>query len=87
MTEISSLHPILPFGTIPLTNKKKGILSLFDFTIVTGEDSLDRKDYGVDDIVKRVVGSDKLQNGASILMHNGAKQQAERWASPPSMVL
>ncbi len=40
-------------------------------------DSLDWKDYGVDDIVKRVVGSDKLQNGAIILMHNGAKYTAD----------
>lgn len=40
-------------------------------------DSLDWKDYGVDDIVKRVVGSDKLQNGSIILMHNGAKYTAD----------
>ncbi|MCM1267219.1 MAG: polysaccharide deacetylase family protein [Bacteroidales bacterium] len=40
-------------------------------------DSLDWKDYGADDIVKRVVGSDKLQNGSIILMHNGAKYTAD----------
>lgn len=40
-------------------------------------DSLDWKDYGVDDIVKRVVESDKLNNGAIILMHNGAKYTAD----------
>ncbi len=40
-------------------------------------DSLDWKDYGADDIVRRVVGSDKLQNGAIILMHNGAKYTAD----------
>lgn len=40
-------------------------------------DSLDWKDYGVEDIVKRVVGSEKLQNGAIILMHNGAKYTAD----------
>ena len=36
-------------------------------------DSLDWKDYGADDIVSRVVDSDKLCNGSIILMHNGAK--------------
>ncbi len=40
-------------------------------------DSLDWKDYGVDDIVKRVVESDKLNNGSIILMHNGAKYTAD----------
>lgn len=40
-------------------------------------DSLDWKDYGADDIVRRVVESDKLQNGAIILMHNGAKYTAD----------
>ena len=40
-------------------------------------DSLDWKDYGADDIVKRVVESDKLNNGAIILMHNGAKYTAD----------
>lgn len=40
-------------------------------------DSLDWKDYGVDDIVKRVVESDKLNNGSIILMHNGAKFTAD----------
>lgn len=40
-------------------------------------DSLDWKDYGVEDIVKRVVESDKLNNGAIILMHNGAKFTAD----------
>lgn len=40
-------------------------------------DSLDWKDYGADDIVRRVVESDKLNNGAIILMHNGAKYTAD----------
>lgn len=40
-------------------------------------DSLDWKDYGVDDIVKRVVESDKLKSGSIILMHNGAKYTAD----------
>lgn len=77
MPEISFLHPLFPSGTIPLTNKMKGILSLFNFTSVSSEDSLDWKDYGVDDIVKRVVESDKLNNGAIILIHNGAKYTAD----------
>lgn len=40
-------------------------------------DSLDWKDYGVEDIVNRVVHSEKLKNGAIILMHNGAKYTAD----------
>ena len=38
---------------------------------------MDWKDYGADDIVRRVVESDKLNNGAIILMHNGAKYTAD----------
>ena len=77
MPVISFLHSLLPAGTIPITNKKKGVLSLLNFTNVSSEDSLDWKDYGVDDIVKRVVESGKLNNGAIILMHNGAKYTAD----------
>lgn len=47
------------------------------FTSVTSVDSLDWKDYGVDNIVDRVCNSDKLENGAIILMHNGAKYTAD----------
>ena len=36
-------------------------------------DSLDWKDYGADDIVKRVTESKNLGNGSIILCHNGAK--------------
>jgi polysaccharide deacetylase family sporulation protein PdaB len=36
-------------------------------------DSLDWKDYGADDIVKKVCENKNLGNGAIILMHNGAK--------------
>lgn len=43
-------------------------------------DSLDWKDYGAKDIVKRVVESDKLKNGAIVLMHNGAKYTPEALA-------
>lgn len=47
------------------------------FTTVYNVDSLDWKDYGVNDILTRVVESDKLNNGAIILMHNGAKYTAD----------
>ena len=40
-------------------------------------DSLDWKNYGVEDIINRVCNSDKLQGGAIILCHNGAKYTAE----------
>ena len=36
-------------------------------------DSLDWKDYGADDIVKRVTENKNLGNGSIILCHNGAK--------------
>lgn len=36
-------------------------------------DSLDWKDYGADDIVKRVTEHKDLSNGSIILCHNGAK--------------
>ncbi len=36
-------------------------------------DSLDWKDYGAEDIIKRVCGSENLKGGAIILCHNGAK--------------
>ena len=40
-------------------------------------DSLDWKDYGVEDIINRVIESKDLGNGSIILMHNGAKYTAE----------
>ena len=40
-------------------------------------DSLDWKDYGVDNIVKTVTKHKALSNGAIILMHNGAKYTAD----------
>lgn len=40
-------------------------------------DSLDWKDYGVDKIVERVTKNKSLDNGAIILMHNGAKFTAD----------
>ena len=36
-------------------------------------DSLDWKDYGADDIIKRVTEDSHLGNGSIILCHNGAK--------------
>lgn len=39
-------------------------------------DSLDWKAYVANDIVKRVVKSDKLNDSTVILMHNGAKYTA-----------
>lgn len=40
-------------------------------------DSLDWKDYGVDDIIDRVCNSDNLTGGAIILCHNGATYTAQ----------
>ena len=47
------------------------------YTIQWSVDSLDWKDYGVDSIIKTVCEHKNLQNGAIILMHNGAKYTAE----------
>lgn len=43
------------------------------FTSVSNRDSLDWKDYGAANIVKTILNHKNLQNGAIILMHNGAK--------------
>ena len=40
-------------------------------------DSLDWKNYGVDDLISRVVNHKALENGAIILCHNGAKYTAQ----------
>jgi polysaccharide deacetylase family sporulation protein PdaB len=40
-------------------------------------DSLDWKDYGVENIIETVLGSAELKNGAIILLHNGAKYTAD----------
>lgn len=47
------------------------------YTIQWDIDSLDWKNYGVEDMINRVVNNDKLKNGSIILMHNGAKYTAE----------
>ena len=40
-------------------------------------DSLDWKDYGVDDIITRICDNKQLTGGAIILCHNGAKYTAD----------
>ena len=47
------------------------------YTIQWSVDSLDWKDYGVDNIIKTVTEHKDLGNGAIILMHNGAKYTAQ----------
>lgn len=47
------------------------------YTIQWNVDSLDWKDYGVENIIKTVTGHKSLQNGSIILMHNGAKYTAD----------
>lgn len=47
------------------------------YTIQWDVDSLDWKDYGVDNIIKTVTEHKNLKNGSIILMHNGAKYTAE----------
>lgn len=47
------------------------------FTIVTRQDSLDWKDYGVDSIIQTVTQHKHLGNGSIILCHNGAKYTAQ----------
>lgn len=44
---------------------------------VSPVDSLDWKDYGVENIIETVLGSRELKNGAIILLHNGTKYTAE----------
>ncbi len=47
------------------------------YTIQWSVDSLDWKDYGTDSIIDTVVNHKNLDNGAIILMHNGATYTAE----------
>lgn len=51
--------------------------SLGYYTIQWSVDSLDWKDYGVDSIIRTVTNHKALDNGAIILMHNGAKYTAD----------
>ena len=54
-------------------NLIKAVESCGYYTIQWSVDSLDWKDYGASNIVKTVLNHKNLQNGAIILMHNGAK--------------
>lgn len=47
------------------------------FSMQWSVDSLDWKNYGVESIIKTVTQHKDLQNGAIILMHNGAKYTAQ----------
>lgn len=47
------------------------------YSIQWSVDSLDWKDYGVNSIVETVLNNEQLDNGAIILMHNGAKYTKE----------
>jgi peptidoglycan/xylan/chitin deacetylase (PgdA/CDA1 family) len=51
--------------------------SLNYYPIQWSVDSLDWKDYGVSSIIKTVTEHKALDNGAIILMHNGAKYTAD----------
>lgn len=53
-----------------------GVLSCGYYPIQWSVDSLDWKDYGIDDIISRVCENENLTDGAIILCHNGAKYTA-----------
>ena len=53
------------------------MFSIFFFTFVTSSDSLDWKNYGLDPLIKTVCEHKNLDNGAIILMHNGADYTAQ----------
>ncbi len=55
----------------------KGVEACGYYVIQWSVDSLDWKDYGVDSIIKTVCQHKALDNGAIILMHNGAKYTAD----------
>ena len=48
-----------------------------NFTFVTDDDSLDWKNYGVENLINTVVNHKHLGNGSIILCHNGAKYTAQ----------
>lgn len=54
-----------------------GVMSCGYYPIQWSIDSLDWKNYGVDDIINRVCNSEKLCGGAIILCHNGAEYTAQ----------
>lgn len=47
------------------------------YTIQWSVDSLDWKDYGVEQVISQVCENEHLENGAIILCHNGAKYTAQ----------
>lgn len=47
------------------------------YTIQWSVDSLDWKDYGVEQVISQVCDNEHLGNGAIILCHNGAKYTAQ----------
>lgn len=53
------------------------VRSLGYYPVQWSVDSLDWKDYGTNDIIKRVCEHKNLKNGAIILCHNGAKYTAD----------
>ena len=53
------------------------MLSCGYYPIQWSIDSLDWKDYGVDDIITRICDNKQLTGGAIILCHNGAKYTAD----------
>ena len=44
---------------------------------MSNDDSLDWKNYGVDNLINTVVNHKHLGNGGGILCHNGAKYTAQ----------
>ena len=48
-----------------------------NFTFVSNVDSLDWKNYGVENLINTVVNHKHLGNGSIILCHNGAKYTAQ----------
>ena len=47
------------------------------FTFLSNDDSLDWKNYGVENLINTVVNHKHLGNGGVILCHNGAKYTAQ----------
>ena len=77
--KITGVRPTLfrpPYGDYD-NEVIKNATSCGYYTIQWDVDSLDWKDYGVDNIIKTVTEHKNLKNGSIILMHNGAKYTAE----------
>ena len=60
-----------------------GVLSCGYYPIQWSIDSLDWKDYGVDDIISRICDSKHLDGGAIILCHNGTQLQEKGYQLVP----